>query len=229
MRLKILLIPLVFIMFALPSRSQQMGMSFSFFFPRSGYFSNPVSPFSIRGLGLNVTNFFSFETGFSLYRMAGMNVTGLPFETNDPLMGPFFSMMVPLDAVIEANTGNFVFKLKGGGFAFYNFMNRINYGNLDRAIADYEGWQVANADFDFTNSLGYGYKFGGEIIIYFTKQFGINLEANYYVGNSPVRFEGKYTGGTLMGGLSQVTADYPDSKLDFTGLELTLGVLFSTR
>jgi len=229
MQKRILLIPVIILLLTFSARSQEMGMSFSFFFPKNGYFSNPVSPFSIRGLGVNVADFMSVETGFSLYRMAGMNVTGLPFDSKDPLMGPFFSMMVPLDIVLEAKAGNLIFRIKGGGFAFYNIDNRINYGNLDRIIAVHEGWNVANADFKFDNSLGYGYSFGGEMVIYVTRKFGINIEANYYIGGSPVRFRGTYAGGTFSDPLEVREADYPDSKLDFTGMELTLGVLFSTK
>src|SRR5210317_476170 len=95
--------------------SQELGMSFSFFFPRNGYFSNPVSPFSLRGIGIHPTDFFSIESGFSLYRMSGMNVINLPFETKDPLMGPFFSIMVPLQAVFELQVGNVTLRAKGGG------------------------------------------------------------------------------------------------------------------
>lgn len=229
MQKRILIIPVFILLMGFTARSQEMGMSFSFFFPKNGYFSNPVSPFSIRGLGFNVTNFMKIETGFSLYRMAGMNVTGLPYESKDPLMGPFFSLMVPLDIVLEAKTGNLIFRIKGGCFAFYNIDNRINYGNLDRVIASYEDWNVANADFKFDNSLGYGYSFGGEMVVYVTRKFGINIEANYYIGGSPVRFSGTYTGGTFSDPIEVKEADYPDSKLDFTGMELTLGILFSTK
>ena len=52
---------------------------------------------------------------------------------------------------------------------------------------------------------------------------------NYYIGSSPVRFKGTYIGGSVNDGLEVVPADYPDSKLDFTGMEFTLGVLFSRR
>ena len=116
-RISIVLI-IIFISLAWQAKSQQLGMSFSFFFPKNGYFSNPVSPFSLRGIGIHPTDFFSIESGFSLYRMSGMNVIQLPFETMDPLMGPFFSIMVPLQAVFEVQTNNVVFRVKGGGFGW---------------------------------------------------------------------------------------------------------------
>ena len=76
--------------FAKPLYAQEMGVSFSFFFPKNGYFSAPISPFSIRGLGFNLTNFLAIETGGSLYRMTGMNISDEGLSSREPLVGPFF-------------------------------------------------------------------------------------------------------------------------------------------
>ncbi len=217
--------------FFLPGKSsaQQLGLSFSFFFPKIGYFSIPISPFSFRGLGISPSRYFSLETGFTLYRMSGMNVTNIPFETKDPVMGPFFSLFVPAQAVLKLPLNNVIFKIKGGGFAFYNFGNQVNYGNLDRAIRKYENWDVANADFQFDNKFGFGWIAGAELIVYFTKQFGMNFEVNYLSGGSNLDLRGSYTGGTLQSGLQTLTGEYKDSKLDFTGLEVTMGILFNSK
>ncbi len=222
---------LFFITMFLPklSQAQQLGLSFSFFFPKNGYFSIPISPFSFRGLGVNLSKYFSLETGFTLYRMSGMNVTNIPFETKDPVMGPFFSLFVPGQAVLKLPLQNVVFSLKGGGFVFYNFGNQINYGNLDRAIRTYENWDVANADFQYDNKIGYGLIAGAELIVYFTKQFGMNFEVNYLSGGSPLDLRGSYTGGTLQSGLKTINGEYKDSKLDYTGLEVTMGILFNSK
>lgn len=219
------------ILFAYPytSKGQQLGMSFSFFFPKNGYFSIPVSPFSFRGLGVGLSRNVSLETGFTIYRMSGMNVTGIPFETHDPVMGPFFSLLIPGELVLKLPVGNVVFSLKGGGFAFYNLGNRINYGNLDRAIRTYQNWEVANADFEFDNKIGVGVLAGTEIIINFTKQFGMNFEVNYLTGASPLNLRGNYTGGIAQTGLVTLSGNYKDSKLDYTGIEVTMGVLFNTK
>jgi hypothetical protein len=222
---------LVVVLLSLPSpaKSQQLGMSFSFFFPKNGYFSNPVSPFSLRGIGIHPTDFFSIESGFSLYRMSGMNVIQLPFDTKDPLMGPFFSIMVPLQAVFEVQTNNVVFRAKGGGFGYYNFDTRINYGNMDRALRDFYEWDIANADLKYDNKIGFGYLVGGEIIFYFADKFGINFEVNYLSGGSDLNFRGSVIGGTLPDGIEEESIVFPDARLDFTGWEITIGVLFDTK
>ena len=212
-----------------PTRGQEFGLSFSYFFPKGGHFSNPVSPISLRGIGLNFTEYFSVETGFTLYRMAGMNVKDLPFESNDPLMGPFFSFFVPLEGVITLGTEQLNVQLKGGVFTYYNFDNRVNYGHFDRAIANFEGLEVVNADLNFDNNFGFGVRFGSEFTFYVNKKFGITLEGYYLIGGSDLNFRGEYTGGSASTPLETVQVDYAGSKLDFTGLEISIGVVFGGR
>lgn len=209
-------------------KSQDLGLSFSYFIPKNGYFSVPVTPFSIRGVGFDINDFFAIESGFTLYRISGMGVKDLPFESKKPLIGPFFSIMVPLEAVITFNFDNQAFKLKGGGFIFYNFDTKINQGNLDRELKQYLNWEVLNSDFSLKNNLGYGYHFGAEYIIYFSNKFGISLEAYYLSGQSSLDMKGSYSGVPTDGdNIETVQADWNDATLDFTGYELSIGILFT--
>ncbi len=205
--------------------AQDFGLSFSYFLPRNGYFSTPISPFSFRGVGVNLNKFLALETGGSLYRMSGLNMKDLPFETKDPLVGPNFTIFVPAELVVQLVGRRAQFDIKAGGFAFYGFDQKLNYGNLDRAIRQMESWDVANSSFTFSNSPGYGYHGGVELLVYVNRQFGISLEVNYLVGQSKLPLSGSYTGGTLTGPLETRTANYADAKVDFTGLEVSLGVI----
>ena len=210
--------------------AQDVGLSFSYFIPKNGYFSVPVTPFSIRGVGFDLTHFFAIETGFSLYRMSGMGVKGLPYESKEPLIGPFFSLMVPLEGVITFNFDNQAFKIKGGGFLFYNFDTKINEGNLDRELLEYTGWEVLNSDFSVKNNLGFGFHFGAEYIIYFSRKFGISLEAYYLSGSAPLDMKGSYKGVPSSGDAIMVEeVDFKDAEVDFTGYEFSIGVLFSAN
>ncbi len=209
------------------SKAQEFGVSFSFFMPRNGYFSTPVSPLSLRGIGFDLNRFVSIETGFTLYRIPGMNVTGMPFDSKEPIMGPFFSFLVPLDLVLTFGSQSNYFSLKGGGFTYINFDNRVNYGNLDRALVDFTGLEVVNSQVQFQNNLGLGYHFGAEYTFYVNQQFGLAFGAEYFVGGSKLAFVGSYTGASTAGGLESQPIDYPDSRLDFAGLELSISVIFS--
>lgn len=207
--------------------AQDFGLSFSYFIPKNGYFSTPISPFSIRGVGISLTNFLALETGASLYRMNGLNMKDLPFETNDPLVGPNFTIFIPAELVLELKGGNVQFDIKGGGFFFYGFDQKINYGNMDRAMRAYYSQDVLNADLSYENKPGFGYHAGAELTVYVTNQVGVSIECNYLVGQSGFPLSGSYTAGTG-NTVTTVDVDYPDSKIDLTGLEFSIGLIFSS-
>ncbi len=211
-------------------QAQQFGLSFSYFIPKNGYLSTPISPFSIRGVGVNLTKFLSLETGGSLYRMSGLNLKDLPFDSKEPLVGPNFTIFVPVELVLMLKAGRFEFDIKGGGFFFYGFGNKLNYGNFDRAIREFENWQVANSEFTFSNKPGFGYHAGVELTLPVTSQVAVSLETNYLVGEAKFPIEGTYIGGNDGEPLTTRTVDedFKDSKMDFTGLEFSISLLFDT-
>jgi hypothetical protein len=217
----------LFLAFSTAASAQEFGLSFSYFIPKNGYFSTPISPFSIRGVGINLTDFLALETGASLYRMSGLNVKDLPFETKDALVGPNFTIFIPAELVIQLKGQKVQFDIKGGGFFFYGFSQKILYGNMDRAIREYYNLEVANADLSFTNKPGFGYHAGVELTFYVTSQVGISIETNYLMGQSKFPLTGTYTG-AVNNTVTTEPANYPDAKIDLTGLEFSLGLLFNT-
>lgn len=208
------------------AQAQEFGLSFSYFIPKNGYFSTPISPFSIRGLGFDITRFLALETGASLYRMSGLNIKDLPFETKDPLVGPNFTILVPAELVIQLKGSSVEFDIKGGVFGFYGFGQKINYGNFDRAIRKFEGWDVANSDFTYENKPGWGYHAGAELTVYVTQQVGVSIETNYLMGQSKFPLKGSYAGGNDT--LETKAVEYPDAKIDLTGLEFSIGLIFNS-
>lgn len=206
--------------------AQDFGLSFSYFIPKNGYFSTPISPFSIRGIGVDLTNFLALETGASLYRMSGLQVKDLPFESKEPFAGPNFTIFVPVELVIQLKGQSVQFDIKGGGFFFYGFDQKINYGNLDRAIAEYENWDVVNSHFNYENKPGLGYHTGVELTIFLPSQFGISIECNYLIGESKFPLTGSYSGGDI--DISTKSVEYRDAKIDLTGLEFSIGLIMSS-
>ena len=217
----------IFFLIPLFSFGQEFGLSFSYFIPKNGYFSTPISPFSIRGLGVDLNRFLALETGASLYRMSGLNMKDLPFESKDPLVGPNFTLFVPVELVIQLKGEQVQFDIKGGVFGFYGFSQHIDYGNMDRAIRKMEDWQVANSDLRYSNKPGWGYHGGAELTVYMTSQFGISIESNYLIGESQFPLKGTYTGGGP-GELETKPVDYKDAKIDFTGWEFSIGLIFNS-
>jgi hypothetical protein len=217
---------IVFLAMSTSAFAQQFGLSFSYFIPKNGYFSTPISPFSIRGVGVDLNRFIAIETGASLYRMSGLNVKGLPFESKDALVGPNFTILVPVELVFQLKGSSVQFDIKGGVFGFYGFDQKVNYGNFDRAIRKYENWAVTNSHFSFDNKPGWGYHAGAELTIYVTQQLGISLETNYLMGDSKFPLSGSYTGGNASLETKQV--EYRDAKIDLTGLEFSIGVIIDS-
>ncbi|MEM9856664.1 MAG: hypothetical protein AAF843_04890 [Bacteroidota bacterium] len=210
------------------AKAQEVGLSFSYFLPKNGYFSTPISPFSLRGIGVDLNRYFALQTGFSLYRMSGLNIKDIgDFESKDALVGPNFTLMVPVELVLQFVGQRQEFRVKGGGFGFLTFDNKLNYGNLDKAIRRFESWEVANSSFDYDNQPGFGYFFGAEYVIFLTRQWGLSLEANYLVGDAGFGLSGSYTGGNTTGGLTTREVAYEDAKLDLTGLELSIGIIIT--
>lgn len=208
------------------SSAQDFGASFSYFFPRNGQFSVPVAPLSIRGLGLKFGDNFSLTTGISLYRVSGMGVTGVPFEQRNSIIGPSLPLMMPLQANIIISSGPNVYKFRGGVFGFYNFGTEINHGNLDRALLEHTGWESLNSRVGVESNFGSGYIVGFDYINYIRENIGIKLGGSYLMGGADIKMKGNYTGFPESGDeLHYVPVDYPDSRLDFTGLELTIGVV----
>lgn len=226
---KILITTIIVAMGLIQTQAQEVGLSFSYFIPRNGYFSTPISPFSIRGVGFNLNRYIALETGASLYRMSGLNIIDLPFETKDALLGPNFTLFVPAELVLQFQGKQVEFDIKGGGFIFYGFAQKLNYGNFDRAIRKSENWDVANADLKFDNNPGFGYHFGAELTFNVTRQFGISIETNYLMGSAKIPMTGNYTGGSVNSPLETIPVDYKDAKVDFTGLEFSIGIIFSGR
>ncbi len=208
--------------------AQNVGLSFSYFIPRNGEFSTPISPFSLRGIGVDLNRFIALETGISLYRMSGLNITGLPYESRSALTGPNFTVYVPGELVFQLKGKAVEFDIKAGGFFFYAFDQQLNYGNFDKAIRKYEGWDVASSQFSFDNKPGFGWQAGFELTFNVTRQWGISLETNYLAGQSSIPITGKYAGGTLGGTNAEKPVDYKDAKVDFTGLEFSIGIIFNT-
>ena len=134
-----------------------------------------------------------------------------------------------LFSILQFGTNDFEVRFKGGGIVFYNFFTKLNEGNIDREIAQYLDVPVAQSRFDFDNRIGYGYEFGVEYIQYFNRSFGVSLGANYFIGGADLNLRGPVTAASGSGQLITTTFDFDQSRIDYTGLEISIGVLFFGR
>lgn len=200
------------------------GMSFSYLIPKSGYLSAPVSPFSIRGLGLGED--FGIETGASIYNVPGLAMEDLPFTYEKPLIGPQFALMIPVELFAKMTFKAMAIKLMVGGFIWWNINPRINEGNMDRAFREYEGWEVLNTNFDLKDKLGRGLMGGLEFEFFVSRKFSIVTAAQYLLGSAQAQLRGSYTGGDSSG-LQTKEIDLKETAIQLSGIELSIGVILN--
>lgn len=203
-------------------QGQNVGVSFSFFFPQGGDFSIPISPFSYRGVALPFSDYVGIQTGGTVYRMGGLGIKNFEFESDESEYGPNITLYVPLELYLQFGNSKSTFSLKGGVFGFYGVFNKLNYGVIDRAIVRKNNWEVANADFTFKNRPGWGYQGGIEWLIQVSRKFALTFEVNYLMGGANLNLEGTYIGGTN-GSIQTYPLNSPDAQVNFSGLEISIG------
>ena len=85
---------------------------------------------------------------------------------------------------------------------------------------------MANSAFTYNNKPGWGYHAGVELTVYATQQVGVSIEVNYLMGQSAFPLKGNYTGGNST--LESKSVEYADAKIDLTGLEFSIGLIFGS-
>ncbi|MDH5610515.1 MAG: hypothetical protein OEY56_13640 [Cyclobacteriaceae bacterium] len=209
------------VLIALPGQSQ--GISFSYIIPKNGYLSAPISPFSIRGVGFG-GKYVRIETGFSLYTFPELPMTGLPFSSQKSLSGPSLGLLIPAEAALSIPIGKGKLKFLGGGFLMSQFWQKLNLGNLDRALSQMEGWDVANATAQLKSKPGVGWMTGVEIDIPVNRTYSFSFSIQYLHGSTPSPISGTYTGGTINGPLLTLPLDGTQARTLLEGLEISVGV-----
>lgn len=225
-KLKTIIFTIVLGIISTQKSTAQIGVGIGFFIPSTGYVANVYGPLSLRGVGFTINKIFTVQTGFTVYSMPGNAVTHLPFKAKEPLFGASTTLLVPLEFGLGTRIGAVSISASAGGFMFYNFTHRLDKGNFDRAISEYEGWDITNADLNYTNRPGYGYITSFEIEYHIKKNLGIYVQYSYLDGESVLELNGNYKGGNLGGTIIEKTAAFNDARLSIKGSEVTVGVHF---
>jgi hypothetical protein len=209
-----------------------LGLSLSYFLPRGGRFSHPVSPLSIRDVGLvGLGRYFEVACSLTLYDITGMAIKdeqGQPIDTPDPVAGPFLSVLGSSVAKIIIPVKNLELVAAGGVFGCYNIDLQLNNGVLDRYLAaESDTYDAVASDITAAGCWGWGFLFGASATYYVKGQLGIRLGANYYLGAAELKLSGTYDGYTGAGGsTTENISGHPLGKaqLDYSGLEFIVGL-----
>jgi hypothetical protein len=224
----------ILMMFSLGvAQSYSVGVTSSIFLPRNGYLSYPVAPLSFRNIGVSFGDYLGLSGSLSLYSIRGLGLRDADnqvIDTDEPVVGPMHSLLVPLFLEVRLPVKATELTLKGGIFGFYNFGMHLMLGSLDRYILanDPPAITAVTTDIDdYGGRLGFGYVFGADLTWYFMDNVGLVLGALYYLGKARMDFSGTYdTAGTQDVALP---TEISEARLDFSGLELILGVSYKLK
>lgn len=214
------------ITYFLPVSSAAQGVSVSYLIPQNGLLSAPVSPFSVRGIRLPITDFAGLQTGGTLYIFPGLPMSELPFESDAALRGSTFGVIAPLEAYLGFGSSQFKMILSGGVFGLGFLNRRIDQGAWDGAYAGYRGWELANGDLSLENNLGWGWITGISLEVPINRKYAVTMGVNYLSGSSSSPVSGSVTGYSTALGLVNETIAITDSKTMLRGIELSFGVSF---
>jgi len=214
------------LLFTRHETNAQMGVGTGLFVPTTGYVANVFGPLTLRGFGFTINKIINVETGFTVYSMPGNAVTHLPVKSEFSLFGPSTTLLVPLELGYKVRIQSISITVRGGGFMFYNFTHRLNEGNFDRYIRMYEGWDIANSDFSYTNHPGFGWIAGTVLEYHVNKKLGVYVSWSFLDGESKLDLKGTYSGGNIGGVITTKDAPFKDATLSIRGSEFGIGVHF---
>jgi hypothetical protein len=208
-----------------------VGVTSSLFWPRNGYLSYPVAPLSLRNIGVSFGDYLGLSGSLSLYSIRGLGLRDADnqvIDTDEPVVGPMHSLVVPLFVQVTLPVRKAEITLRGGVFGFYNFGMHLMLGNLDRYILaeNPTAQAVTTTISDYGGRLGFGTVFGGDYTWYFADNVGLVLGALYYLGKTRMDFSGSYDSDIGGGALP---AEISAARLDFSGLELILGISYRLK
>lgn len=203
---------------------QNIGFGFSYLFPRGGNFSAPVSPISLRGVGFRLGPVM-IESGIIWYRMAGLGVQGLPFTYDEAITEPFNSFIIPLTAGIELGGKDLSFIPRVGAFYAINTLYDPREGAFSRGFERINpAYELVWTNTSLEQNNTFGFFTGIEAVVRVSEKVKLKFGTNYYLGSSALDPNGSYTALRKDGTIERGLFDFPNTDLDFTGLEFTIGI-----
>lgn len=204
-----------------------LGVSFNYFLPKGGSFSAPIPPIGLDDLGFTMGKHLGISTGLSLYNIAGLKMTGVPFEVSDNSFCGILSLSIPLYVKIIIPLKKVRLDIHGGGFVFYPFTMNPS-ADLVNDIGKSMGYSAFSADLNVKNSAGFGWRAGLKMTIALNKQMGLMLGGYTMSGTSKLWLTGTYQGASATKPFTEGKLSLPSAKLDHTGTVLMLGVEIKT-
>ena len=207
------------------SYSQSIG--FSYFFPKNGYFSNPVAPISF-SIPLKLYDFFQISPGIGLYHIGGMSMTGFAEEYNSErtLVGPFQSLELTLLPAIVIGFKKVKFDIVGGLFGFWGFNEKLIADEFNQMLAESHDFSSFDSNLNYKkNGFGWGYIYGIKFSFKLTKSAWGYIGANYYTGSQLFKIDGNYIATKGINYYESGSFNFNTSKILYQGLQISVGAI----
>ncbi|MDD3859745.1 MAG: hypothetical protein PHW83_06060 [Bacteroidales bacterium] len=223
-KLKLIVI-FLFLLFSAQVYSQSVG--FSYFFPKNGYFSNPVAPVNF-SLPVKMSDFFQISPGIGLFHIGGMSMFGFSEEYNSEraLVGPFQSMELTLLPAVVLSFKQVKFDILGGVFGFWGFNQKIIKSEFNSMLAEAHSYSSFDSNLNYKkNGFGWGYIFGTKLSFKVTKSAWGYIGANYYIGSQLFKVDGSYVATKSNTIIESGSFSFNNSKILYQGLQISVGAV----
>lgn len=218
---------LIISIFLFGSAAQSQSIGFSYFFPKNGYFSNPIAPVNF-SLPVKMGKFFQVSPGIGLYHIGGMSIKGFPevYESERAMVGPFQSVELTLlpALVIPFKTAKIDFV--GGVFGFLGFNEKIIRSEFNDMMTVAYNFSFMDTNVSCKNyGFGWGYIYGIKFSFKVTKDAWGYIGANYYHGGQNFKITGEYKAADFEDVVYTGNFNYDKTSLLYQGLQISVGAI----
>ncbi len=204
--------------------SQSVG--FSYFFPKNGYFSNPVAPINF-SMPVKFGNFVQVSAGIGFSNIGGMSMTGFPdtYNSEKAIIGPFQSLELNLIPTIVLPFKTVKFYFEGGAFGFASFNCKIIADNYNQMLAQANSFDFINTTTSIDKKpLGWGFIFGFKTSFKVTKSAWGYIGARYYMGEQKMALNGEYYG-VQNTTITHGSFEFPNTSILYHGIQISVGAI----
>jgi len=225
--MKKLYLILLFVLIVFVKQSDGQSIGFSYFFPKNGYFSNPIAPVSF-SLPVKMSDYFQISPGIGLYHIGGMSMKGFSdgYNCERTLVGPFQSFELTLLPAVVIGFKKVKFDIVGGLFGFWGFNEKVIESEFNEMLAETHSFSAIDTDLCYKrNGFGWGYIYGIKFSFKVTKSAWGYIGANYYTGNQLFKITGSYIANKGSNYIESGNFEFNNTKILYQGLQVCVGAV----
>jgi hypothetical protein len=210
-----------------------VGLGVSYFLPLpldNGVFSHPVSPLSIRDVGVNFGDYVGVAGAVTLYNFNGLPARDTAAYLFGPAVGPLYTLVGSVVGKLMLPIRKLRLTAEGGVFGLLNLSTPLVTGAIDTYLAGGTYEAVTSSVTAQAGRWGGGFLTGGSVSYTFG-QAALSLAVHYYNGASALDLTGTYSAYDQETGTWVQDVPIPDALRDatalFNGIEITVGVSYA--